>query len=353
MWEDLLSELSKFQLPPERIELVKGVLGVQEIGRRLSLDVRGSRLTTTTHRPRRRRAPVTYPHPYRDCLNVYSLDAMLSCSQCLIAVVLLAVHITASQLDLRAGPPPSNICADDGCLRANTIGNACFASVGNVDDPENWEDSPQNAKRTRDCICASEYWSYMAQCRECLKSKNLYPTDLSPDIVTPIAAMSTAYCSPTAGRTDTNTIDGWVDNAAYGANIRLEPITTIPTGSAAAPAPSPFTGLGDDATTVIGASVFASLESAAATETALVSAISVSAATTPVSVSSSSGTATEASTMSDGGSSSTLQLAATGSITSNAAPASTTVPAPSYSSRVVFQLWPNVLSLLVVVMMML
>ncbi|KAL8958889.1 MAG: hypothetical protein Q9193_004137 [Seirophora villosa] len=278
---------------------------------------------------------------------------MLSCSQCLIAVVLLAVHIKASQLDLRAGPSSSNICANDGCLRADTIGNACFASVGNVDDPENWEDSPQNAKRTRDCICASEYWSHLAQCRECLKSKDLYPTDLSPDIVTPIAAMSTAYCSPTAGRTDTNTIDGWVDNAAYGANIRLEPITTIPTGFAAAPAPSPFTGLGDEATTVIGASVFASLESAAATETALVSAISVSAATTAVSVSSSSGTATEASTTSDGGSSSSLQVGATGSITSNAAAASTTAPAPSHSSRVVFQLWLNVLSLLIVTMTML
>lgn len=62
MWEDLLSELSKFQLPPERIELVKGVLGVQEIGRRLSLEVRGSRLTKYFDAPQETR-PRYIPAP--------------------------------------------------------------------------------------------------------------------------------------------------------------------------------------------------------------------------------------------------------------------------------------------------
>ncbi|KAL8976918.1 MAG: hypothetical protein Q9205_007177, partial [Flavoplaca limonia] len=99
--------------------------------------------------------------------------------------------------------------------------------------------------------------------------KNLYPEN-APNDVTPIAAMSTSFCSPDGGRTNTKTIDGWIDGNAHVDQVnRFMPITTIPTDE-----PSPNTGLGGDAVeTVIPETVFDSLISAAATETALVSAI--------------------------------------------------------------------------------
>ena len=102
------------------------------------------------------------------------------------------------------------------------------------------------------------------RCHDCLVSKNLYPTDL-PEIITPVSAMSTSFCSPDGGRTNTKTIDGFLDGNMYNADQanRLMPITTIPTD-----APSPRTGLGGDAVeTVIAETVFDSLISAVATET--------------------------------------------------------------------------------------
>ncbi|KAL9594595.1 MAG: hypothetical protein Q9179_005319 [Wetmoreana sp. 5 TL-2023] len=168
-------------------------------------------------------------------------------------------------------------CADLGCSSAGDIGDECFAAVGNTTDPDKWRDSPQNAKKARDCICRSEYWSYMAQCRDCLVIKNLYPTGLPSDLLTPVPAMSTAYCSPADGRTDTKTINGWIDGATFGADMRLEPLTVIATAttvpSLAGPQPHPITGSAGAVQTDIDESVFDSLLSAASTETGYVSAI--------------------------------------------------------------------------------
>lgn len=55
------------------------------------------------------------------------------------------------------------LCAESGCLEAAFIGNTCFAAVGDVNDQDTWNDSPQNAKKARDCMCGSEYWSHMVQ----------------------------------------------------------------------------------------------------------------------------------------------------------------------------------------------
>ncbi|KAL8768289.1 MAG: hypothetical protein Q9209_005428 [Squamulea sp. 1 TL-2023] len=171
-------------------------------------------------------------------------------------------------LDLRSS---YNDCANVGCSRAGSIGRSCFRPVGNVEDYDTWNDSPENAKVVRDCICGSLYWSHMTQCRDCLINKNLYPTDVL-NIITPVSAMSTSFCSLDGGRTNTKTIDGWLDANTYGVdNInRLETITTVPTDG-----PSPNTGIGGDAVeTVIAETVFDSIISAASTETGLVSAIS-------------------------------------------------------------------------------
>ncbi|KAI4130745.1 MAG: hypothetical protein LQ338_001581 [Usnochroma carphineum] len=214
----------------------------------------------------------------------------------------------------------------------------------------------------------------MAQCRECLKKNGSYPTDLS---LTPVAAMSTAYCSPADGRTDTKTIDGWIDDATYGADIHLEPITTVPNNNVAAPTPSPltgpngavqtdisesafdsivgadtsgpFTGLGGAASTVIGTSVFASLESAAATETAMVSALgqsSTTATTGQTSVTTSMmGASSPATSSTTGGTSVASQTSPVGGTTSSTVGSSspTAVASPSSTSDasglVAFQLW--------------
>ncbi|CAL8579922.1 hypothetical protein XPA_005653 [Xanthoria parietina] len=161
-------------------------------------------------------------------------------------------------------------CANSGCSEAGSTGKSCFRFVGTLEDYDNWNDSPQNAREVRDCICGSDYWDQLAQCRDCLIKQDLYLTDI-PGIYTPISAMSTSFCSPDGGRTNTKTIDGWFDGKVYGADPidRLMPITTIPTD-----APSPNTGIGSDAVeTVIAETVFDSLISAASTETGLVSAI--------------------------------------------------------------------------------
>ncbi|KAL8725478.1 MAG: hypothetical protein Q9181_006409 [Wetmoreana brouardii] len=145
-------------------------------------------------------------------------------------------------------------CADLGCSSADVIGNECFAAVGNITDPDKWNDSPQNAKKARDCICG---------CRDCLVNKNLYPTALPSDLITPVPAMSTAYCSPADGMTNTKTIDGWIDGATFGADMRLEPLTVIVTvttaPSSAGPQPHPVTGSDDAMQTDIDESVFDSL----------------------------------------------------------------------------------------------
>ncbi|KAL8867924.1 MAG: hypothetical protein Q9174_005341 [Haloplaca sp. 1 TL-2023] len=58
-------------------------------------------------------------------------------------------------------------CADLGCSNANSIGNDCFAAVGDINEfPDDWDVSPQNAKEVRDCICGSEYWSLLSQQQE-------------------------------------------------------------------------------------------------------------------------------------------------------------------------------------------
>ncbi|KAI4221579.1 MAG: hypothetical protein LQ349_007810 [Xanthoria aureola] len=137
-------------------------------------------------------------------------------------------------------------CANSGCSEAGSTGKSCFRIVGTIEDYDDWNDSPQNEK------------------------EDLYPTDV-PGIYTPISALSTSFCSPDGGKTNTKTIDGWFDGKVYGADPigRLMPITTIPTD-----APSPNTGIGSDAVeTVIAETVFDSLISAASTETGLVSAI--------------------------------------------------------------------------------
>ncbi|KAI4269463.1 MAG: hypothetical protein LQ337_007262 [Flavoplaca oasis] len=187
---------------------------------------------------------------------------------------------------------------------------------------------PQNAKEVRDCICGSDYWvqltryefvfrppsdstadSALFRCRECLRSKNLYPEN-APNDVTPIAAMSTSFCSPDGGRTNTKTIDGWVDGNAHVDQVnRLMPITTISTDE-----PSPNTGLGGVAVeTVIPETVFDSLISAAATETALVSALDSSSGVTGQSSSTSpqeilAASTTSSPTMGSGGSPNTSAI---------------------------------------------
>ncbi|KAL8695971.1 MAG: hypothetical protein Q9224_003042 [Gallowayella concinna] len=80
--------------------------------------------------------------------------------------------------------------------------------------------------------------------------------------------MSTSFCNPDGGRTNTRTIDGWRDSNTHGIDnvSRLQPITTIPTDE-----PSPNTGIIGE--TDIAETVFDSIISAALTETGLVSAI--------------------------------------------------------------------------------
>ncbi|KAL9001788.1 MAG: hypothetical protein Q9188_005245 [Gyalolechia gomerana] len=95
--------------------------------------------------------------------------------------------------------------------------------------------------------------------------------------------MSITSDHPSIGRSSLEAIEKWVEAAISKRDIQLEPITTIPTGVATQPLDvlisGPYTGIGDAASTVIGASVFDSIISAAATETETVSAIGGSAAT--------------------------------------------------------------------------
>lgn len=151
--------------------------------------------------------------------------------------------------------------------------------------------------------------------------------------------MSTAYCHPADARADAKTIDGWIDDALYGADIRLELITTSSTGFAAGHAPGPFTGFGGAVSTFIGAPVFASLESAAASETGLVSAFGVASGSTTAAVplvgtTMDVGTATI--TKTNGRSSSTPSTSAVRGTTLNAAGSSSAAaavsPAPTFAS---------------------
>ena len=65
---------------------------------------------------------------------------------------------------IRDSPQSFDACAELGCSNAGSIGNDCFDVVGDINsNPDNWDDSPQNAKEVRDCICASEYWSLLTQ----------------------------------------------------------------------------------------------------------------------------------------------------------------------------------------------
>lgn len=54
-------------------------------------------------------------------------------------------------------------CANSGCSEAGSTGKSCFKAVGTIEDYDNWNDSPQNAKAVRDCICGSDYWGQLAQ----------------------------------------------------------------------------------------------------------------------------------------------------------------------------------------------
>lgn len=121
------------------------------------------------------------------------------------------------------------------------------------------------------------------RCSQCCGIKHRYHTNVSSYPVPPIAAMSITSDHPSIGRSSLEAIEKWVEAAISKRDIHLEPITTIPTGVATQPLdvsiPGSYTGIGDAASTVIGASVFDSIISAAATETETVSAIGGSAAT--------------------------------------------------------------------------
>ncbi|KAL8817254.1 MAG: hypothetical protein Q9223_003877 [Gallowayella weberi] len=96
--------------------------------------------------------------------------------------------------------------------------------------------------------------------------------------MTPVSALSTSFCAPDGGRTNTRTIDGWQDSNTYGIDDvnRLRPLTTISTDE-----PSPNTGISGSAVgTVIAETVFDSIISMASTETSLVSAIGSATAST-------------------------------------------------------------------------
>lgn len=54
-------------------------------------------------------------------------------------------------------------CANSGCSEAGSTGKSCFRIVGTIEDYDDWNDSPQNEKEVRDCICGSGYWVQLAQ----------------------------------------------------------------------------------------------------------------------------------------------------------------------------------------------
>lgn len=145
--------------------------------------------------------------------------------------------------------------------------------------------------------------------------------------------MSTSFCSPNGGRTNTKTIDGWMDSNTYHLDQanRLRPITTIPTDE-----PSPNTGIGGSAVeTVIAETVFDSINSAASTETGLVSAIgSVGTgagqlvnSTTSRSSSRTASTAASTSSGTVGGPNTTPRFTSTSSMVGDTTSATTAAPA--------------------------
>ncbi|KAL8992393.1 MAG: hypothetical protein Q9169_007136 [Polycauliona sp. 2 TL-2023] len=245
---------------------------------------------------------------------------------------------SASFYPLQARDASFNDCADSGCSSAGSTGISCFAPVGDIDDYDNWDDSQENAKQVRDCICGSDYWLQLSRCRECLVTKNLYPTfdpEIASEIAPPISVMSTSFCEPDGNRYNTKTIDGWMDYNTYdiGQINRMIPITTIPTDVA-----TPTGTGGDVAETVNAETVFDSLISAAATETGLVSAIgSASPTSGPSAGTASPGTTSSAvvsSTATDSGSptTSTSSMASETSSSTVGAPEDTTGTEESVSS---------------------
>ncbi|KAL8679560.1 MAG: hypothetical protein Q9186_004154 [Xanthomendoza sp. 1 TL-2023] len=142
--------------------------------------------------------------------------------------------------------------------------------------------------------------------------------------------MSTSFCNPDGGRTNTKTIDGWQDSNTYGIdNVnRLQPITTIPTDE-----PSPNTGISGE--TVIAETVFDSIISAASTETGLVSAIGSATISTgqtnnPVTSGRTSGMATTSASMdssSIGGPNTTPRSTSTSSMVGDTTSSTTVLPA--------------------------
>ena len=134
------------------------------------------------------------------------------------------------------------------------------------------------------------------RCRACLVSKTFLPSNVPSELVQPIPTISSSFCSPPEGRTNTRTIDGWMDQATQGADVRLVPNTVIATISSLPPElqPHAITGPNGAVQTDIDESVFESLISAASLETGSVSAIAQdSSASTNAQVSS---TATQSST---------------------------------------------------------
>ena len=64
--------------------------------------------------------------------------------------------------------------------------------------------------------------AYSRRCHDCLVSNSLYPLSQPTDVAIPPSILSSSYCSPSAGRTDTRTIDGFMDQATYGYDTIFE-----------------------------------------------------------------------------------------------------------------------------------
>ncbi|KAL9597455.1 MAG: hypothetical protein Q9219_005147 [cf. Caloplaca sp. 3 TL-2023] len=189
----------------------------------------------------------------------------------------------------------SNACDLSACAQAESIGSKCLATAADSNLQASGDEG-RDAKDVGNCIQSSGYCDLVIRCRECLLREKIALSEAQPDPTT-----FTAYCHLEVDRSPAKAIAGRSERAIHQRGIHLEPITTIPFASPppALPTPDPpsgpngseppdisgsasdsivsgdgpYTGFSGAASTVIGASVFDSILSAASTETGLVSAI--------------------------------------------------------------------------------
>lgn len=73
----------------------------------------------------------------------------------------ITVNAVLQRSTNRASDTSNTACHSTGsnCSQTDSIGTKCLAIIGDESDLEE-NDTPENAKKVRDCICNGSYWGH-------------------------------------------------------------------------------------------------------------------------------------------------------------------------------------------------